>query len=121
MDPQRPSSSGCEPAGMPKIEMVVSWYGERTMVSASFVCGLWVFLFPCWWALRAIKSPVAVARRRRRPGRKGTGSDERRKLFRDCGSVLVQNHAAGDQGAGALVGVSGSAVDCAPYSPAYVT
>ena len=56
MDPQRPSSSGCEPAGMPKIEMVVSWYGERKRKQASFAdCGC-SYSFPCWWASCGLSS-----------------------------------------------------------------
>ena len=121
MAPPRSSSSGCEPAVVPKIEMWVSWgrEHERELCVRTLDVPVELFMgFLCSIPTSSAKSPPPATRRRRRTDRKGKGCKARRKISRDrvANSVRVQDagvvvleELTGCE-SGAEVGVSGDSV-----------
>jgi hypothetical protein len=116
MAPLRSSSSGCEPAVVPKIEMWVSWGRERERELCVRTLDVPVELFMGF--LCSIKPPPPATRRRRRTGRKGKDCKKRRMLSRNRVADSVREQDAGvvdviestGCGSGAEVCVSGDSV-----------
>jgi hypothetical protein len=109
MAPLRSSSSGCKPAVMPRIEMLISWGGERERELCVRTLDVPAELFMGF--LCSIKSPPPATRRRRRTDRKGKRCKEMRKWSRDRVSDSVRAQEAGVVDVAELTGcVSGADV-----------